>query len=213
MTIQEKINKFFSQYKVQKYKKGEILVRADDNPSGVFYLIEGQVKMYFISRKGDELIVNVFKPGAFFPMSWALNNTPNTYYFEAMANAAVLKAPREKVIDFLKSEPEILLDLLRRVFKGTGGLLLRMSYLMAGSAYTRLVTEILIQSRRFGKSINGEINLKISEKDLAALTGMTRETVSREMRILKERKIVQFMENNLFIKNFDALENELNGGA
>lgn len=144
LRIQEKIFNFFSQYEVQKYKKGEILVRAYNDPSGVFYLAEGEVKMYFISRKGDELIANVFKAGAFFPMSWAFNNTPNAYYFEATTSASVLRAPKENVVNFLKSEPEILLDLLERVFRGTDGLLLRMSYLMAGSAYTRLIVEILI---------------------------------------------------------------------
>ena len=81
--VLRKVETFFSTYKEQLYRKGEILVRADENPTGVFYLKEGVVKEYALSQKGDELIVNTFKKCSFFPMSWALNQTSNTYFFEA----------------------------------------------------------------------------------------------------------------------------------
>lgn len=77
----KKIDAFFTQFKYQKYKKGEILIRADDDPTGIFYLKKGTVKEYAISKKGDEVVVNIFKPASFFPMSWAINNTYNRYYF------------------------------------------------------------------------------------------------------------------------------------
>ena len=54
--IVKKIEAFFIQYKYQVYKKGEILIRADDNPQGIFYLKEGHVKKYAISKKGDEFV-------------------------------------------------------------------------------------------------------------------------------------------------------------
>ncbi len=67
--IEEKVLVFFQHYKKQNYKKGELLIRADDQPQGIFYLKSGTVKVYAISKKGDELVVNLFKPKAFFPMS------------------------------------------------------------------------------------------------------------------------------------------------
>ncbi|MDO8269150.1 MAG: Crp/Fnr family transcriptional regulator [Candidatus Levybacteria bacterium] len=211
--IKERIKNFFSPYKTQFYKKGEILVRADDPPSGVFYLKAGTVKMYAISRKGDELIINVFKPFSFFPMSWAVNNTPNNYYFEAMTAVEVIKAPREKVVEFVKSDPVVMYDLLCRVFRGTDGLLARMSYLMAGNAYLRLIAEILIQAKRFGKTEGKHVEFKVSEKDLAAFSGLTRETVSREMKLLKDKELVAFDTGGIIIKNIELLENELEGGV
>lgn len=210
--IQRKIDDFFTQCKHQSYKKGEILIRADDTPRGVFYLKEGQVKQYAISKKGDELVINVFKPISFFPMSWAINGTQNEYFFEAMTDLDVWRAPREEVISFIKEDPDVLFNLMSRVFRGMDGVLNRMTYLMSGEAYARLIAELLIYAKRFGKDKN-TVEIAISEKDLAAQSGMTRETVSREMKILKDKGLVVSDNRKLFIKDLEILEGELSDGA
>lgn len=209
--IEDKLDAFFSQYKHQNYKKGEILVRADDNPSGVFYLKDGVVKKYAISRKGEELIVNLFKSISFFPMSWAMNDSPNKYFYEAMTPVEVRKAPREQVLEFIKKEPEILYNLMSRVYKGTDGMLMRMVYLMSGSAYNRLITELLICAKRFGieDRNTGIISCKVTEKDLASQAGMTRETISREIKNLKERGLIKLSGGKLIIPDISKLEEEL----
>lgn len=210
--INEKIDTFFSQFKRQTYKKGEILVRADDDPAGVFYLKAGMVKEYAISKKGEEVVVNIFKPSAFFPMSWAINDTPNVYYFEAATEAEVFRVPKEKVLAFVTNNPDILYNLLSRVYKGTDGLLTRMVYLMGGSAYDRLIAELLIQAKRFGGKTT-KVVLPISETDLATQSGMTRETISRAMKILKDKGLIVFARNRLVIHDPGKLEEELADGA
>lgn len=211
-TIQSKLDAFFLQFKSHHYKKGEILINADEEPSGVFYLKEGVVKQYAISKKGEELVVNVFKSIAFFPMGWAINKTKNDYYYEALTDLEVYRAPREKVTNFLKENSDVMYDLLARIYRGLDGLFTRMTYMMSGNAYDRLITEILIQAKRFGRKNSGETNdieMHITEKELAAQAGMTRETVSREMKILKEKGLVTFTKNTLLIHHLARLEEEL----
>ncbi len=207
--VEKKLEKFFIQFKIQQFKKGEILIRADEKPSGIFYLQQGRVKMYLISRNGDELVLNLFKPISFFPMSWGINDTKNPYYFEAMDMVIVSLAPREKVLIFLKENPDVVFDLLARVYRGLDGVLSRMVYLMAGSAYVRLITELLITAKRFGTVGKDGIKFMITEKDLSASAGMTRETISREMKILKDKGLVTFQRNELMINSIEELEKEL----
>lgn len=206
--ILNKINEFFSRFKHQSYKKGEILIRADDDPAGIFYLKEGFVRQYAISHKGEEVVLNIFKPPAFFPMSWAINNTPNNYFYEAMTNLDIWRAPRDEVIKFIRSNPDVLYDLMSRVYKGTEGMLARMTYLMAGSAYERLVTELLIYGKRFGKG-ESRVELSISEKDLAALTGLTRETISREIKTLKDKGLITHTVHSFVIEDLQKLIQEM----
>lgn len=209
-SVNKKIDTFFSQFKNQKYKKGEILIRADEEPTAVFFLKNGAIKQYAISKKGEELVINIFKTVAFFPMGWAINNTKNDYYYEAITDAEIIKAPREKVLDFLKSNPDVLYDLVQRIYRGLDGLFTRMTYMMSGGAYDRLITEIVIQAKRFGKGkTDGQLELHVSEKELAAQAGMTRETVSREIKILKEKGFVTFSKNTLEIHDLSKLEEEL----
>lgn len=210
--IQARLDTFFMRFKRQEYQKGEILLRADDNPAGVFYLKKGYVKQYAISKKGEEVVLNIFKPHSFFPLSWAINNTPNIFFYEAITDIEIWKAPKDRVIQLLQSDPEILYDLLGRIFTGIDGILRRMMYLMAGNAYVRLVTELLIHAKRFGEKQNGSVEIAISEKELAALTGMTRETVSREIKILKDKSLIGLDKNKIIIKGIESLEEQLGEG-
>ncbi|HVA96339.1 MAG TPA: Crp/Fnr family transcriptional regulator [Candidatus Acidoferrales bacterium] len=207
--IQKKLEMFFTQYKKQQFKKGEILIRADDDPPGIFYLQQGTVRMYLISRNGDEQVLNLFKPISFFPMFWGINGTQNLYYFEAMDDVIVWRASRKEVLAFLKNNSDVVYDLLARVYRGLDGVLTRMAYLMNGNAYTRLITELLIISKRFGKVGDDGIKFTITEKDLSASAGMTRETVSREMKVLKDKGLVTFQKNVLLVSSLEKLEKEL----
>lgn len=210
--IQKKLDNFFKGFKHQTYKKGEVLIRADESPQGIFYLTAGMVREYAISKKGDELVVNIFKPYAFFPMSFAINQTPNVYYYEAMEELEVWKAPTEEVLGFIKKNPDVAFDLLSRVYKGTDGLLMRLVYVMASEAYSKVIAELLISAKRFGhKNSNSSIEFKLSEKDLATQTGMARETVSREIKRLKDKGLITFTKSKLVIKDLQLLEDELNG--
>lgn len=205
------IEKFFKHYKIIKLEKGEIFINAGENPQGVYFLKKGLIKEYSISTKGNEFVLNIFKPGAFFPMAWAMNSTPNNYYFETLEDSELWRAPKEDVIQFLKENPSITFDLLGRVFRGTDGLLARISLLMSGEATQRLILELIIVAKRFGKldlSTNS-IEVDISEKDLANNSGMARETVSREINKLKEKRLIQFNHKKLVIPNLQLLENEL----
>lgn len=213
--IAKKIEDFFTQFKNIKYKKGEILIRANDDPRGIIYLVSGNVRKYAISQKGDELVVNIFKPISFFPMSWAINNEPNEYFYDALTSVEIYQAPKDKVVEFVKNNPDVLYDLMSRVYKGTDGLLRRMTYLMAGNAYAKLLTELIIHAKRFGKQNESteKIEIKVSEKELASQAGMTRETVSREMKGLKDKGFVTFNKNVLTISNIEELEKELIDGV
>lgn len=210
--VQDKLNNFFSRFKKHTYNSKEILVRADDEPAGVFYLVDGIVKMYAISCAGEEVVINTFKPISFFPMAWVLNDSISHYYFEALTPVTVWKAPKDEFIKFIKKEPEVLFDLIRRIYKGLEGYFSRMEYLMSGSATTRLITEILIFAKRFGRKKNGKVTVavKLTEKDLAAQTGIARETVSRELTKLKDKGLISFQNNTLTVYDLELLESELN---
>jgi CRP-like cAMP-binding protein len=211
--INTKLQKFFSTYKHQSFSKGEILIRADDTPQGIYFLTAGEVKKYAISARGEESIITIFKPNTFFPMSFAINQTANKYYYEAINDVEVWRAPVDKTVTFINENPDVVLDLLRRVYSGLDGLTERMVNLMGGNAYDRIVVELLISTKRFGKKIvkdNGTCwILKLSEKDLAAQSGLTRETISRELKVLKEKKVLSYERSVLIINDLKLLENQL----
>lgn len=209
--IREKLENFFNKYRKVSYGAKEILIRADCEPEGVFFLTEGVVRMYAVSASGEEVVINVFKPVSFFPMGWVLNDNKSHFYFEAINDVKVIKAPKDEFLRFLKSEPEVVFNLLKRIYQGLEGYFSRMEYLMSGNAQSRLITEILIFAKRLGVATkNGvKVNLKMTEKDLAAQTGIARETVSREIHKLKEKGLIEFDNSIITVLSIDDLEQEL----
>ena len=205
--VLQTLEAFFSKYTRKKLDTGEILIAAQDEPTGVFFLKEGLVRMYSISLEGGEVTLNVFKPESFFPVSWVINNSKNPYYYEALLPSLVYIAPKKDFLGFLKKDSTILFDLLKRIYKGLDGFFVRMEALMIGNARVRVVTEILIMSRRFGNTNkSGRSTFKVSEKEIAAATGIARETVSREFNKLKKEGLLDFKQGQLTVNGIKKLE-------
>ena len=78
---------------------------------------------------------------------------------------------------------------------------------MSGNAKSRLLYELIVECRRFGVvDEEGNYSLSINESDIAARSGMSRETVSREMRKLKEQGLVNIRRRVIQIQDLQALE-------
>lgn len=205
-----KVTAFFATYSVRSYPKGQILLMAGDETNYIYYILEGTVKQYDVTYRGDEVILTIFKPPAFFPMSLAINNIQNNYIYEVNTAAKLQVAPADEVIQFIKSNPDVMFDLLSRVYRGIDGLLGRMSYLMGGSALSRLIYELLLEGRRFGKvEANDTYTLAISEKDLGARAGLSRETVSRELHKLKDERLITTSPRKIHILSVTKLKKKL----
>ncbi|HSX07391.1 MAG TPA: Crp/Fnr family transcriptional regulator [Candidatus Saccharimonadales bacterium] len=207
--ITDTARSFFTAYPKQTFQKGEILIQAGDQLEHVFYLLEGYVNQYDITLNGNIVIVNVFRPGAFFPMASAINHTANHYFYEAASPVVVHKAPPEETVDFLKTHPDVTFNLLARVYKGVDGVLRRMTYLMASDAKGRLRFELLNAASRYGEHrADGTIFVPITESDIGHYSGLARETVSRQLQFLKRRGIIRMVRNGVVIESLQQLQDE-----
>lgn len=190
-SILVKLHKYFEKYELKKYAKGEILTFANHEPEGVSLLVSGLVEQYNITSEGNKLAVNLFKPPAFFPMSWAINKTPNTYFYSALTDVKLRRADADETVAFLKDNPDVLFDLLGRVYKGTDALLSRLVLAANGVATNRMLFELLIEAYRFGTILDdGTVLIRVRQSTLADRSGLARETVSREIHKLEKEGLI-----------------------
>lgn len=209
-SIKDKVASFFSAFPQRTYDKGELLVRAEEPLDTVFYIIEGRVSQYDISPVGNEVVVNVFMPLTFFPMSTAMNHVPNHYFFEASTKTIAHVVPAEAAVQFLKDNPDVTFDLLARVYRGVDGVLRRMAHLMGGDASSRLLFELINAALRFGETQpDGAIFVPLKEHDLARQSGLARETVNRVLQHLKTEGVVTISRNGATVHNMDKLQEML----
>lgn len=200
LTVEQQVQDFFKEYPPKKYSKNEIIIFGDKTVPPVNYLVSGKVAQYDVSDSGNKLIINVYKPGSFFPMSHAVNNQPNKYFFEAMEPVVVRQASAQKVVDFLRQSPAVLFDLLQRVYRGTDGLLGRLLMLMDGSAQNLLLFELNILAQRFGQTDTGGTFISATAGQLANQTGLARETVSRELQKCAAKGLLEVKKGGILLK-------------
>ncbi len=208
--VRTTIAAFFAKYPKRSYPKGEIIIFAGEDPESVYYIIRGKIRVYDVSSKGEEVIVNVFSAGAYIPMSWALTKTPNQFFYKTEEDTTVRMADPEATVEFLQSHPDVMFDLLRRIYVGAEGMAGKMVHLMFDNAQNRLVYELITECRRFGHAKGlSSYRLDVNESGLAARTGLSRETVSREMHRLKDEGLVSIGRSGIVINNLKKLENKL----
>lgn len=204
------VDDFFAKYTKLTYKKGEIIIRAGDAPTGILYLKKGFVRMSFVAQNGDMLVLHVFKAGSYFPMSWVVNEVPNRYYFEALTPVEVWRAPKEDVEKFIHIHPEVVEHFLERYMRGVGGVLQRMEYLVFEPAYKKAILLILYYARNFsdgeGKT---KLTIPLTHKEIAAWIGTTRETASLQIETLKKKNLIEYKKRYIVIPDIRKLETEL----
>jgi len=209
-SVKQIVEEFFQKYPQRKLRAHEIIFFSNDDPTHIHYLLSGSVGQYDVTEKGQQLMVNIFRPPAFFPMSHAMNKTPNEFLYETLEETTVRIAPNADVINFIKREPTVLYDLLARVYKGTDGLLRRTALLMEGNTASRLLFELIVSCVRFGESDGqGGYRVQIKESDLAARTGLARETISRHLKLLKAHKVIESSTGEIFVPKLSVLEKQL----
>lgn len=210
VTVKQKIENFFAGYPLKEFDKKQILVHAGDEPLGIMFLVSGQVRQYDITVQGEEIVVNVFQPPAFLPMLWAITGAKNRYFYETATPVVMRVAPPADVIAFLKANPDVMFDLLARVYSGLEGMQRRMVHLMGGTARTRVVYELLVGCMRFGaERPDGSLMVGIHEEELARRAGLSRETVNRELGKLKREKLLRVSHKSLLICDINQLEQVL----
>lgn len=202
---------FYKQFSIREYKKGETLIRADDDPQGIFCLTKGYVRQYTISKTGIELTLQILKPISYFPMIWAINGAPNIYFYEALTAVEVGRAPKEQVAQFIKDKPAIILELMSKLLGDYAETLSRIEHLVFSDAYRRVISVLLYIAKHFGVTSGKGIVVdhRFTQQDIATLVGVARETASIEIGILEKKGLVKYIDHSMLFANMKDLELEL----
>ena len=180
-------------------------------PKVFFCLTRGYVRQYTISKAGTELTLHILKPLSYFPMVWAINGTPNVYYFEALTEVEVGRAPRDKVVGFIKDKPTVIFALMSELLEDYAETLTRVEHLVFSDAYRRVISVLLYIIKHFGEENHDGIIVhhRFTQQDIATLVGVSRETASNEISRLEKKGLVKYVDHSMEFSNVRKLDSEL----
>ncbi len=207
--IDQELLELFHSGRRQTFEKDEIILRAGDTPQGVYLIESGFIKIYALSKEGDEHTHLFYEAGDIFPVIWAFKDAVRNVYYQALQETVVWVVPRDRFKAYIDTHAKAATALLEQtvgMFRLYAG---RIDNLLHSNSHDRLAYYILSALDRFGKPRpDGSwlIDVPITHQDVASSINLSRETVSRGFERLRRREIIgPNVKGQLIIKNLPAL--------
>jgi CRP/FNR family transcriptional regulator len=183
---------YFRSGRQLQFDKGEIVLRAADEPRGVYLIEQGYMKVYSLSKEGTEHTHIMYEQGDIFPVIWIFKDAVRNVYYQASSPLTVWVVPKAGFKDFISHNTQTAMLLLEQVtdmFRLYAG---RIDNLMYSNSYERTVYRLLSLMDRLGEADGGgwAITAPVTHQDIASSVNLTRETVSRCMQRLKRHGFI-----------------------
>ena len=191
----------------RKLVDGQCLFYPGDAADACYRLVKGQLKVCNISHSGHELVHTSLAPGDCIGEWSLLADEPRMNQTYASGDSEVLVLPKARFDDLYDKHPEIARALNRVMARR-----LRLFFMLAEDAallpLRQRLARIIV---RMGLSV-GEVDAQgrtvigdISHDELARMVGSTRQSVSRELKKLKEDGSIVISYGKLIIPDIDGL--------
>lgn len=176
-------------------------------PSGIFYIVEGLVKAYDITRYGEENLLIIRKEHELFPLIWAITGQERHVIYRALAPTTTLRVDRTELINFMRTHPGILApltDMAIEMYRLHSERIINLEY---RTVRERVISFLLTMAHRFGvKTADGLlIDVPLRHQDIAASVNASRETASRELSALERKGLLSGNSSRIMLKDVDAL--------
>jgi len=191
---------------------GKVLFFRGDASDGCYRLDEGLVKASVISVSGGERILSIMGPGAIVGELSLLGGTPRSASVEALRDCKLRFVSRAAFENFAAANPELYRDctllLARRLLASSEALVAETFSSLKG----RVAHALLKLCEAFGQDVgDGRLLIKqrITQRDLAAMAGISRENVSRILKHWIDGGAVSRLAGYYCLENRAKIESEI----
>ena len=202
----------FATAEVVRLPAGQVLFRAGDSSDGCYHIDDGLLKVTMVSNSGTERILAFLGRGAIVGELSIIDGLPRSLSVVAMRDAALSFLSRAAFEAFSEKHPEVYKSLVRLLAKRVrerDKMLAATSFL---SLKGRIAQTLLELAEHFGKEVGpGRIVIrqKIKQTDLAAMTGVARESMTRILNDWQRRKMMSRPSGYYCLENKELLEHQV----
>ena len=189
----------------RRWERGTTVMSEGDTSDWVLVLTDGRVKVSSHTSSGIEVVLAVRGPGALLGEMSAIDGSPRSATVTALEPIAGI-AIRD-FTGFLQEHGRIAVLLMQLV---TGRLRdadrKRIEY-GAFDTTGRVATRLLELAERYGEKTNGGVRvaLPLSQDELAGWTGASREAVSKALRTLRDRGLIETGRRRVVVHDMEGL--------
>ena len=193
---------------VKVFEKNEILVRRGDRPSTCYVVRSGKIVGHEYTEDGEERVYHINEAGSVLLESMVLFNWVSDVEFKVIRRAEVICIPRAALLDAVRKDPEVALDLLQSVSSKFMAAMQELKAVNHFSAEWRICDLLLVYADFYGVDYDGKILIreKISQQIISNLLGINRITTVRAIKNLKDMGLVEQINGLYCIRDLELLK-------
>jgi CRP/FNR family transcriptional regulator, cyclic AMP receptor protein len=200
--LDEKARREVAAYgKPRSYAAGEPICRLDDHGDSMMAIVVGTVRIWLPAVKGREIILADLPAGELFGEIALLDGKPRSANATALTNCELMVLQRRDVMPFLDRNPSVCIKLMEILCAR----IRRSDERMSDIAFFDLPARVAKTLLRYPASGPGPVRISLSQGELAAMVGGTRENVNRCLREWQRRGILELKDRWTIIRKPEAL--------
>ena len=190
----------------RRFRRGEVIFHQGDTGDTLEVVASGSVKIVLGSEDGEEAILATVQPGQTFGELALLDGAPRSASAIALEASETWQLPRATLRDLMDADPALrdaLFASLATVLRRITGQVEELHFLdLAGRLATRLGRLARAQDP---DAQQVTLDWHLTQSDLAAMIGGTRQSVNRLLNDLVDAGLVRVDKDSLVILDVDAL--------
>jgi len=192
----------------EQYEAGNIVFLEGDELRGFYVLAEGRAKGYRNSPTGKQQIIKILEPGDVVAEAVIFAGEGYPVSLEVTEPSRLLFIPRNEFIDLLHEEPDFAVRMLGELTRRLRFLVGLVEDLSLKEVSSRLAKYLLDRAVSKHEQLQDEMEITLAapHHELAAALGTTPETLSRNLKKLEEKKIIEKKNKTITLKNIPRLQ-------
>ncbi len=190
------------------YKKDQFIYFPEETAQDIFMIVSGRVRIGRYLEDGKEVINAILSTGEIFGELVLAGEEKRSDFAQAMdENTTICPLSIIELKALMKDNKELSFSLLKLVGLRLMKVERKLELLVFRDARTRIIEFLRDAASWKGKKVGLEtmIPTRLTHKDIAALTGTSRQTVTTNLNELKEKNLINFDRNKILIRDLDKL--------
>ncbi len=191
------------------FKKDQFIYFPDEPAQYIYMIAEGRVKIGHYLDDGKEVVTSILSTGEIFGELALAGEEKRRDYAQAMDDkTTVCPLSIEDLKQLMWENKELSFKMLKLVGLRLMKLERKLELLVFKDARTRIIEFIKDSATWKGKKVGYEtlIPTKLTHKDIAALTGTSRQTVTTILNELKEKNLINFDRKKILVRDLENLK-------
>lgn len=197
------------QHTPTKYDKDDYIYFPQDSSSWIYMISNGRVKIGTYTDDKKEIVKAILTKGEIFGELALAGEEVRKDFAQAMDNdTRICRMSIDNLKDLMKDNQELSFKILRIVGWRLRKMERKIESLVFKDARSRIVEFLHDMAIEKGQKVGFEMMIKnhLTHRDIASLTGTSRQTVTTVMNELREQNLINFDRRRILIRDMEKLE-------